>query len=81
MIKDLIVEYLGGKFLLLWRIAREEMWLYIWYRFYIVDNQEMMSFGYSDKLQNMGLFVEFKATGWRILARSEIDFVKFIQGY
>ncbi len=32
------------------------------YRF-VVDNQEMMSFGYSDKLQNMGLFVEFKATG------------------
>ncbi len=40
----------------------------------------MMSFGYSDKLQNMGLFVEFKATGLEeFLARSEIDFVKFIQ--
>ncbi len=40
-----------------------------------------MSFGYSDKLsQNMGLFVEFKATGEEFLARSEIDFVKLIQG-
>ncbi len=29
----------------------------------------------------MGLFVEFKATGLEeFLARSEIDFVKFIQG-
>ncbi len=46
------------------------------YRF-VVDNQEMMSFGYSDNFKTWDLFsVEFKNNRGpeEFLARSEIDF-------
>lgn len=80
MIKDLIVEYSLEKIFISLEKLQGRNGYTFGYRF-VVDNQEMMSFGYSDKLQNMGLFVEFKATGLEeFLARSEIDFVKFIQG-
>ncbi len=63
MIKDLIVVSPVEQKILISLEKLQGNGKYIWIYRFVVDNQEMMSFGYSDKLSNMGLFVEFKATG------------------
>ncbi len=69
MIKDLIVEFVGENFYFFGEIAGRNGYTF-GYRF-AVANQEMMSFDMW-QASNMGLFVEFKATGpEEFLARSD----------
>ncbi len=61
MIKDLIVEYSLEEIFISLKLQGRNGHTF-GYRF-VVDNQEMMSFGYSDKLQTWDCLLSLKATG------------------
>ena len=47
---------------------------------FVTNNSEMMSFAYSSKSQNMGVFFELKATGFeQLLAVTGMDFPAFME--
>ena len=47
---------------------------------FVTNNSEMMSFAYSTKSQNMGVFFELKATGFEhLLAVTGMDFPAFME--